>query len=160
MAETADIQSNLTFMGGLDANVVGYTIANNANGDTAEKITVIFNGNTDAVDVPLPAGTWEICVNDKTAGTASVGTAEGTVSVAGISAMVLVQGDDTIVKAETQTDDRKTDTSVSSTSEQNTEDTENTDSAKKSSGNTPLIVGGILVVLAAVAGIFVKKRKK
>lgn len=157
MAETADIQSNLTFMGGLDANVVGYTIANNANGDTAEKITVIFNGNADAVDVPLPAGTWEICVNDKTAGTASVGTAEGTVSVAGISAMVLVQGDDTIVKAETQTDDRKTDTSVSSTSEQSTE---NTDSAKKSSGNTPLIVGGILVVLAAVAGIFVKKRKK
>ena len=157
MAETADIQSNLTFMGGLDANVVGYTIANNANGDTAEKITVIFNGNAYAVDVPLPAGTWEICVNDKTAGTASVGTAEGTVSVAGISAMVLVQGDDTIVKAETQTDDRKTDTSVSSTSEQSTE---NTDSAKKSSGNTPLIVGGILVVLAAVAGIFVKKRKK
>ncbi len=96
MAETADIQRNLTFMSGLDANVVGYTIANSANGDTAEKITVIFNGNADVVDVPLPAGTWEICVNDRTAGTVSVGTAETTVSVAGISAMVLVQGDDTI----------------------------------------------------------------
>ena len=57
---------------------------------------MIFNGNADVVDVPLPAGTWEICVNDRTAGTVSVGTAETTVSVAGISAMVLVQGDDTI----------------------------------------------------------------
>ncbi len=98
MAETADIQRNLTFMGGLDANVVGYTIENHANGDTAEKITVIFNGNADAAIVPLPAGTWEICVNDKTAGTASVGTAEGTVSVAGISALVLVQGTDAVEK--------------------------------------------------------------
>ena len=48
-----------------NVSVVGYTIENNANGDTAEKITVIFNGNADAVDVPLPAGTWDICVNDK-----------------------------------------------------------------------------------------------
>ncbi len=157
MAVTADIQSSLVFMSGLDANVVGYTIENNANGDTAEKITVIFNGNADAVDVPLPAGTWDICVNDKTAGTTSVGTAEGTVSVAGISAMVLVQGDDTIVKAEMKADN-KNDTSVSVESAENTGNTEN---AQKSSGNTPLIAGGILVVLAAVvAGILVKKRKK
>ncbi len=148
MATTAEIQSNLTFMSGLDANVVGYTIANNANGDTAEKITVILNGNENAVDVALPAGTWEICVNDKVAGTASAGTAEGTVSVAGISAMVLVQGDDTIAKLDAATDN-ETDTSVSA---------ENT---KKSSGNAPLIAGSVLVVLAAVAaGIFVKKRKK
>ena len=157
MAVTADIQSSLVFMSGLDANVVGYTIENNANGDTAEKITVIFNGNADAVDVPLPAGTWDICVNEKTAGTTSVGTAEGTVSVAGISAMVLVQGDDTIVKAEMKADN-KNDTSVSVESAENTGNTEN---AQKSSGNTPLIAGGILVVLAAVvAGILVKKRKK
>lgn len=151
MATTADIQNNLVFMGGLDANVVGYTIANNANGDTAEKITVILNGNENAVNVTLPAGTWEICVNDKAAGTASVGTAEGTVSVAGISAMVLVQGDDTILKAETKAD-KENDTSVSA---------ENTESTGKATGNTPLIAGGIIAVLAAVVvGIFVKKRKK
>lgn len=151
MATTADIQNNLVFMGGLDANVVGFTIANNANGDTAEKITVILNGNENAVNVTLPAGTWEICVNDKAAGTASVGTAEGTVSVAGISAMVLVQGDDTILKAETKADNEH-DTNVS---------TENTENTEKAAGNTPLIAGGIIAVLAAVVvGIFVKKRKK
>lgn len=157
MTAAADIQNNLVFMSGLDANVVGYTIANNANGDTAEKITVIFNGNKNAVDVTLPAGTWEICVNDRTAGTASVGTAEGTVSVAGISAMVLVQGDSTIVKAEAETDN-ETDTSVSS---ERADSTDNAENAEKSSGNTSLIVGGIIVVLAAVvAGVVVKNRKK
>ena len=157
MPTTAEIQSNLTFMSGLDANVVGYTIANNANGDMAEKITVIFNGNENAVDVALPAGTWEICVNDKTAGTASLGTAEGTVSVAGISAMVLVQGDDTVVKAEVNADNAA-DTNAGADTTDNTGDTE---SAGKTSGNTPLIAGGIIVAIAAIAaGIFMKKRKK
>lgn len=145
MTTATDIQNNLTFMSGLDANVVAYTIANNANGDTAEKITVIFNGNKDAVDVKLPAGTWEICVNDQKAGTASVGTAEGTVSVAGISAMVLVQGDDTIVKA-----DDKNDTSVSTGT-----------TTEKSSSKAPLVAGGVVAaVIAIVAGIFIRKRKK
>ncbi len=157
MAETADIQSNLVFMSGLDANVVGYTIGNNANGDTAEKITVILNGNAEAVDVALPAGTWEICVNDTTAGTASVGTAQGTVSVAGISALVLVQGDDTIVKADARTGS-ETDTSVSPESTENVKDTEK---SQKSPGRAPLIAGGVIVAAAAAAaGIAVKKRKK
>lgn len=152
MTTAADIQSNLTFMSGLDANVVGYTISNNANGDTAEKITVILNANEEAVTVQLPEGTWEICVNDTTAGTVSVGTAQGTVSVAGISAMVLVQGDDTIVKAETAADD-KTDTNVSA---------ENAANSEKASVKTPLIAGGVAVaaIAAIVAGIFAKKRKK
>ena len=157
MAETADIQSNLVFMSGLDANVAGYTIGNNANGDTAEKITVILNGNAEAVDVALPAGTWEICVNDTTAGTASVGTAQGTVSVAGISALVLVQGDDTIVKADARTGS-ETDTSVSPESTENVKDTEK---SQKSPGRAPLIAGGVIVAAAAAAaGIAVKKRKK
>ncbi|MDE7477264.1 MAG: type I pullulanase [Lachnospiraceae bacterium] len=155
MTTTTEIQNNLTFMSGLDANVVGYTITNNANGDTAEAITVIFNANAESVDVALPAGTWEICVNDKTAGTASLGTAEGTVSVAGISAMVCVQGDNTIVKAETNCE------ANSSSDFANPEDTGNAAYTEKSSGKTPLIAGGIAVVLVAVAmGILIKKRKE
>ena len=148
MTTAADIQSNLVFM---------YTIENNANDDTAEKIVVVFNGSRNAVDVTLPTGIWEICVNDKTAGTASLGTVQGTISVPGISAIVLVQGDDTIVKAGTKTE-QEADKSAS---------TENTDTAKtaenveKASANTPLIIGGIVVaVIAVAAGVFVKKRKK
>lgn len=156
MTTAADIQNNLTFMSGLEANVIGYTIAHNANGDTAEKITVIFNGGKNAVNVALPAGIWEICVNDKTAGTASLGTAQGTVSVPGISAMVLVQGDDTIAKVETKTEG-ETDVSVNTESAQPSGNTEN---VEKSSGNTPLIIGGVVAAAVAAAGVFVKKRRK
>ena len=73
MTTAAAIQNNLTFMTGLD-------------------------GNPDAVTVNLPAGTWDICVNGKKAGCRSLGTAEGSVTVEGISALVLVQGDDTVSK--------------------------------------------------------------
>jgi pullulanase len=96
MTQTKDIQANLEFMDGLDDNVVAYTISNGANGDTADKIAVIFNANKEAVSITLPEGKWDICVNDKAAGTTSLGKAQKAVSVAGISAMVLVQGDGTI----------------------------------------------------------------
>ena len=156
MTTAADIQNNLIFMSGLATNVIGYTIANNANGDTAEKITVIFNGSKNAVDVTLPAGTWEICINDKTAGTISLETVQGTVSVPDISAMVLVQGDDTIAKVETKTEG-ETDVSVNTESAQPSGNTEN---VEKSSGNTPLIIGGVVAAAVAAAGVFVKKRRK
>ena len=154
MTTAADIQNNLMFMSGLDANVIGYTISNNANGDTAAKITVIFNANENPVDVKLPAGAWEICVNDTTAGTASVGTAEGTVTVAGISAMVLVQGDDTIVKAQAPAE-RETETGV-------TEASADSQQTGKTSSKAPVVVGVVAVAaaVAAALGIFFKKRKK
>ena len=151
MTTAEDIQNHLSFMTGLDANVVGYTISNHANGDTAEKITVIFNANKNPVNVGLPAGTWDICVNETTAGTASVGTAKGSVSVAGISAMVLIQSDSTVAKADTETQETEADTS----NNQNDADT-----AKKTSSKTPFVAMGAVAVLAAAAGIMISKRKK
>ena len=65
MTTAAAIQNNLTFMTGLDANVVAYTIQGEVQGETAQNIAVIYNGNPDAVTVNLPAGTWDICVNGK-----------------------------------------------------------------------------------------------
>ena len=98
MTTAAAIQNNLTFMTGLDANVVAYTIQGEVQGETAQNIVIIYNGNPDAVTVNLPAGTWDICVNGKKAGCRSLGTAEGSVTVEGISALVLVQEDDTVNK--------------------------------------------------------------
>lgn len=155
MAATADIQNNLTFMSGLDANVVAYTIANNANGDTAEKIMVIFNANEAAVNVELPSGEWDICVNGTTAGTASIGTAQGSVSVEGISAMVLVQGDDTIVRAESTNDNNAQAAETDSQTDESTADNQKS--------NTPVVAVGVALVaaIAAALGItFSRKRKK
>lgn len=155
MATSAEIQENIVFMSGLDANVVGYMISNNANGDTAEKITVIFNANEKPVDVQLPAGTWDICVNGTTAGIASLGTASGSVSVEGISAMVLVQGDNTIVKAETPAENQS---ETSAATDENT--AEEATANEKSHSKVPLVAGGIAAVAAIAAAVLLGRRKK
>ncbi|MBP5185156.1 MAG: type I pullulanase [Lachnospiraceae bacterium] len=57
-----------------------------------EQIFVIFNANKETVETELPEGRWNICVNGEKAGTETIKTVSGKVKVAGISAMVLVQG--------------------------------------------------------------------
>ena len=54
---------------------------------------VIFNANQSSKTVELPEGEWTIYVDGEKAGTTALGTAEGTVDVAGISAMVLTTED-------------------------------------------------------------------
>lgn len=91
MTTAVDIRDRLSFMSGLAANVVAYTIKSKAHGKTAQDITVIYNGNPDAVTVSLPAGAWTVCINGEKAGCEALATAQGSVTVEGISAMVLVQ---------------------------------------------------------------------
>ena len=93
MPTTEEIQANLHFMDAEQENVVAYTIDNSPNGEIADKIMVVYNGNPEAVEMTLPEGAWNICINGQKAGTEVLATAEGTVNVDGISAMVLVQGD-------------------------------------------------------------------
>ena len=40
----------------------------------------------------LPAGTWQVCINERTAGVHAITTVNNKVSVAPVSAMVLVKG--------------------------------------------------------------------
>ncbi|MGB4657730.1 MAG: type I pullulanase [Mobilitalea sp.] len=94
MTTTDDIQDNLTFMEGLDSNVVGYTIDNSPNGETAESICIIYNANSTATKVVIPDGNWNVYVKGNQAGTQvieSVSNAE--VTVEPISALVLVKED-------------------------------------------------------------------
>lgn len=91
MTTTEDVENNLTFMEVEQKNVVAYTIANSPNGEKAKNIMVIYNGNKEAVDITLPDGKWNIYIDGEKAGTEVLSTVEGTVSVDGISACVLVQ---------------------------------------------------------------------
>ncbi len=75
-----------------DSGLVVFQIDGGVNGEISDGIVVIFNNNTSAKTVSLPSGSWKICVNNTKAGTDVLGTATGSVSVAGISAMVLVKG--------------------------------------------------------------------
>jgi pullulanase len=90
MTSADDVQASITAMTGLDANVNAFQIASGTNGEENYGIFVIFNPNTAETTVTLPAGDWTIYVDAQNAGTAALGTASGSVTVAPISAMVLV----------------------------------------------------------------------
>ena len=95
LADHDTIMNNVTCTTA-SGNVVVFRINGDVNGEISDGIVVIFNANGYAKTVSLPSGTWNICVNDTYAGTEVLGTASGSVSVPGISAMVLVKGDTSI----------------------------------------------------------------
>ncbi len=87
-----DVTSNVFQLKDTPSNVYGYTVYGGINGEEAEAIVAIFNGNTSAQTVTLPEGEWDIYVNGNDAGNKVLGSASGTVTVEGVSAMILVQG--------------------------------------------------------------------
>ena len=90
MNTAQEVAEKITQLSGLDFNVLGFHIAKDANGEQNE-LVIIFNPNAEATNVTLPEGEWDIRINGEDAGDTSLGTTEGTVEVAPISAMVLVQ---------------------------------------------------------------------
>lgn len=119
MATTADIQADLTFLGGLEANVVGYTINNSPNGEKAKSICVIFNANKAATTVTIPDGDWNIYVKGNKAGTEIIETvAGGAITVDPISALVLVQEDTKAAPTQTPVATSAPDTTTSTSSEE------------------------------------------
>ena len=90
MTTAQEVAEKITQLPDLDFNVLGFHIAKDANGEQNE-LVVIFNPNAEATTVTLPEGSWEIHINGEEAGTRALATAEGTVEVAPISAMVLVK---------------------------------------------------------------------
>jgi pullulanase len=91
MTSTADLKANLTFYDTTLANVVAYTIDNNANGDDWETITVLMNANETEVSYTLDKSGWVVVVNDEKAGVEKLADVSGkTVTIAAHSLMVLV----------------------------------------------------------------------
>ncbi|MCD5415427.1 MAG: type I pullulanase, partial [Clostridiales bacterium] len=96
MTSTDDIQKHLRFIEMPRENMVGYTLIDSANGDEWETIAVLFNANTEDIEVTLPAEGWGVVVNGKVAGTEIIERiSQNKVIVPARTAMVLVQ-DDTI----------------------------------------------------------------
>ena len=90
MTSAQEVAEKVTQLGGVDFNVNAFHIAKGANGEENE-LVVIFNPNAEATTVTLPEGTWEIRINGEDSGDTTLASAQGTVEVAPISAMVLVQ---------------------------------------------------------------------
>ena len=92
MESNADIVSNIDYTW-VTNEVVMFTIDGVAAGDISDSIVVIFNATNSAKTVTLPTGEWSVCINATQAGTDVIETVTSSVSVDGISAMVLVQGE-------------------------------------------------------------------
>lgn len=92
MTTAEEVQQNLRFLDTSYDNVVAYTIANSPNGEIAEELFIIYNANRESITIDLPEGDWNIYVDAERAGVEVLGTANGNVSVEGISAMVLAKG--------------------------------------------------------------------
>lgn len=86
-----EAKANITLVEHDNKQLVAFQINGGINGETAESLFVIFNASAEAVDVTLPEGKWTVYVSGDKAGTEVLGAAEGTVSVEGISAMVLAK---------------------------------------------------------------------
>ncbi len=86
-----DARSYYTFAEDTQKGVIAYELAPN-NGEVSDGIFVIYNALTETQTVNLPDGEWTICVQGDKAGTESLGTASGSISVEGISTTILVRG--------------------------------------------------------------------
>jgi pullulanase len=137
MTDAQSVAAAITAVKGLDANVNAFQILGVEAGDSANGIFVIFNPNKTATTVQLPAGKWGVCINGEQAGTEVLTTAEGSVTVDAISAMVLVQNETAVETPETPAEEEPTNI-------------------------VPVIMCGIAAVIAAGAALFaaIKFKKK
>ena len=119
---------------GLEPNVVGFHLRCSAD-DPAAAIIVLYNANRTPTTVQLPKGRWNVCITDKTAGTRTLQSVVGGISVAPIGACVLTLVPVTPAQPEPEQSEKK----------------------------LPLLLGVTAAVTAAVGGamaLLTHKRKK
>jgi pullulanase len=64
MTTAEDVAKNLVFDKVSEQNLISYSLKNNANGDSAREIKLVFNGNNHAVTVTIPKGNWTVIARD------------------------------------------------------------------------------------------------
>ena len=74
-----------------DKGVIAYELTG-VKEEVSDSIFVVYNPLSEATTVTLPEGDWTICVQGDKAGTDSLGTANGKITVDGISCTILVKG--------------------------------------------------------------------
>ena len=143
MQTAEEVAEHISMLPGLDFNVVACHITAGANGEDNE-IVAIFNPRSESTTVTLPEGQWTIYINADDAGTEPLGTAEGTVTVESVSAMVLVKAAEV---PET--------TEAPAATEAPAED----DTGSSGGSGTLFNLAAILLGFASIAPLILKKRK-
>ena len=91
MTSAYDVLSNLVPVHCDHPHVGAFQLSGNVPGEPSRELYIIFSAADTAQTVKLPKGTWQICINGEKAGVEALGTAEGSVTLSPISAMVLVK---------------------------------------------------------------------
>lgn len=98
LSDAADVTANVKPVEDLGDKLVAFEVNGGINGETSDGIYLVFNANQEEKEVTLPDGNWDVCINGEQAGTEPIETiTDGRLTVAPISAMVLVKNDGTQV---------------------------------------------------------------
>ena len=92
MNSTYDILSNLVPVHVDHPQIAVFRIRGEVYYEPADELIFIFSASKEPRTFSLPEGPWHICINGDKAGTASLGVAEGSITVPPVTAMVLVKG--------------------------------------------------------------------
>jgi pullulanase, type I len=89
MNTQADVASHLRFLDINQKCVVGFMLADHANGDDWKDILVIHNGNSQPVEVSVPEGEWMTVVKDGQINLSGLGNIENSrITVAPVSSLI------------------------------------------------------------------------
>lgn len=86
-----DVLSHVIAVPCADPHMCIFRLTGNVAGEPADELFIIFNASEQTRTVDLPNGSWHIYINGKTAGTNVISTVNVQISVAPISATVLVK---------------------------------------------------------------------
>ena len=89
MGSAEMVRNNLRFLDGPDELVIGFQLADNANGDDWANVLVFFNGNGSSRQVTLPDGQWTAVLAQGEIDLDGLGRFSGQASLPGRSALIL-----------------------------------------------------------------------
>ena len=85
LTTSAEVSTCLSRVTDTPANVVAVELR------ADEHLYLVFNASTTGQTLPLPQGSWKVCIHGQTAGTETLRTVSGSICVDAISATVLVK---------------------------------------------------------------------
>ena len=92
MSSVYDILSNMIPVPCENEHTGAFRIRGDVCFEPADELFLVFSAADTAQTIPLPDGIWHICIDGDHAGTESIATIKGSVTVEPLSAMVLVKG--------------------------------------------------------------------
>ena len=76
MTTAEEVAKNIKF-DKTEPSLISYSILNNANGDPAKEIKLVFNGSDNDMEVKLPKGNWTVIARDGEINAEGLGTTKG-----------------------------------------------------------------------------------